>query len=324
MNLRTYSFPSFNDSFFHYIGEQFIVHMENVLEIRDLRKNFGSILAVNGLSIQVKKGSVYGILGPNGSGKTTTLGILLGVVKSYTGSFSWFENGDNAENRRQIGALLEQPNFYSDISGKDNLRIVALVKNVSENDIYRVAKLTGLESRLNDKYQNYSLGMKQRLGIASALLGNPKVLILDEPTNGLDPQGIIDVRNLIKTVSQEGVTVIMSSHVLDEIEKVCSHVCVLKEGEQKAEGKLADIISGDNVLEISSDDLNKLKEVLLQFKTIRESDINLEQNIYHVRLQKDIDVSKLNKHLLEKDISVTHFSTRTKSLEEFFIQTTQS
>lgn len=298
--------------------------MENVLEIRDLRKNFGSICAVNGLSIVVKKGSVYGILGPNGSGKTTTLGILLGVITKYTGSFSWFENGDTAENRKQIGALLEQPNFYADISVKDNLRIVALIKNVPENDIYRVAKLTGLDTRLNDKYKNYSLGMKQRLGIASALLGNPKVLILDEPTNGLDPQGIIDIRNLIKTISLEGVTIIMSSHVLDEIEKVCTHVCVIKEGSQKAEGKLTDIISGDNILEISSDDLDKLKEVLIKFEAIRESDIKLEQSMFHISLKKDFDVSKLNKHLMENGISLSHFSTRTKSLEEFFIQTTQS
>ena len=298
--------------------------MENILEIKDLRKNFGSICAVNGLSIQVNKGSVYGILGPNGSGKTTTLGILLGVVTKYTGSFSWFENGNDAKNRKQIGTLLEQPNFYSDLSAKENLRIVALIKNVAENDIYRVSKLTGLESRLDDKFKSYSLGMKQRLGIASALLGNPKVLVLDEPTNGLDPQGIIDIRNLIKTVSQEGVTVIMSSHVLDEIEKVCSHVCILKDGIQMAEGKLTDIISGENILEISSDDLGKLKEELLQFESIRESNLNLEQNVYNVRLQQDFDVSKLNKHLLEKGISLTHFSTRTKSLEEFFIQTTQS
>ena len=298
--------------------------MENVLEIRDLRKNFGSICAVNGLSIVVKKGSVYGILGPNGSGKTTTLGILLGVITKYTGSFSWFDNGDTAENRKQIGALLEQPNFYADISVKDNLRIVALIKNVPENDIYRVAKLTGLDTRLNDKYKNYSLGMKQRLGIASALLGNPKVLILDEPTNGLDPQGIIDIRNLIKTISLEGVTIIMSIHVLDEIEKVCTHVCVIKEGSQKAEGKLTDIISGDNILEISSDDLDKLKEVLIQFEAIRESDIKLEQSMFHISLKKDFDVSKLNKHLMENGISLSHFSTRTKSLEEFFIQTTQS
>ncbi|MDB3904900.1 ABC transporter ATP-binding protein [Crocinitomicaceae bacterium] len=298
--------------------------MEHVLEIKDLRKNFGSICAVNGLSIQVKKGSVYGILGPNGSGKTTTLGILLGVVMKYTGSFSWFGNEDHSENRKQIGALLEQPNFYVDLSAKDNLRIVSLIKNVPEDDIYRVAKFTGLESRLNDKFKNYSLGMKQRLGIASALLGNPKVLILDEPTNGLDPQGIIDVRNLIKTISSEGVTVIIASHALDEIEKVCTHVCVIKDGIQKAEGKLTDIISGDNILEISSDDLIKLKQVILEFESIRESDISLEQNIYHLGIQKGMDVSKLNKHIMDNGISVTHFSTRTKSLEEFFIQTTQS
>lgn len=298
--------------------------MEQILEINDLRKNYREIIAVNGLSLKIEKGSVYGILGPNGSGKTTTLGILLGVILKYTGNFSWFENGDLAQNRKQIGALLEQPNFYMNLSAKENLRIVALVKNVPENDIYRVAKLTGLESRLKDKFKNYSLGMKQRLGIASALLGNPKVLILDEPTNGLDPQGIIDIRNLIKTISSQGVTVIMASHVLDEIEKVCTHVCVIKDGVQKAEGKLSDIISGDNILEISSDDLSKLKEVILQFDTIRESDISLEQNTYLVGIQKELDVSKLNRHIMDSGIGITHFSTRTKSLEEFFIQTTQS
>ena len=297
--------------------------MSHVLEVNELIKDYGPLRAVNKLSIQLEKGRVYGILGPNGSGKTTTLGVLLGTINDYHGNFSWFQNGNKNENRKRIGAILEQPNFYKHLSAKNNLKIIALLKNVTEDDIYRVAKIVDLDSRLNDPYKSYSLGMKQRLGIAAALLGNPEVLVLDEPTNGLDPKGIIDIRELIQKIASQGITILIASHMLDEVQKVCSHVCIIQNGITKAQGKLSEIMSGDQFLEISSENMDKLKETLLTFGPIEEKDLVLEKNLIMIRLNKEIDVPKINAHILNSGVSLTHFSTRSKSLEEFFIQTTE-
>ncbi len=297
--------------------------MEYVLEVNGLVKDYGSLRAVDRLSLQVEKGSVYGILGPNGSGKTTTLGILLGTIADYQGNFSWFQNGEQNENRKRIGAILEHPNFYEHLSAWNNLKIMALLKNVPESDIHRVSKIVELDSRLNDPYKTYSLGMKQRLAIAAALLGDPEVLVLDEPTNGLDPKGIVDIRNLIEHIASQGITILIASHMLDEVQKVCSHVCIIQNGITKAQGKLSDIMSGDPVLEISSNDIEKLKEVLLSFEPIEENDLVIEKNLIQIRLAKEIDASEINAHILKSGIALTHFSTRSTSLEEFFIQTTE-
>jgi ABC-2 type transport system ATP-binding protein len=294
--------------------------MSSILSISNLVKKYPSLFAVSNLSLEVEKGSVYGILGPNGSGKTTTLGIILGVINQTSGSYSWFDNKNIAESRKEIGSLLETPNFYHYMSAWDNLRITAKIKNVPETDIQRVASLVELDQRLTDKFRTFSLGMKQRLAIGAALLGNPKVLVLDEPTNGLDPQGIVEIRELIRKISKEGVTILLASHALDEVEKVCSHVCVIKNGKQLFQGNVNEVLSGENMIELSADNMENLKSTLSTFPTV--IDIKEENNKLTVKLNDAGQPIELNKHLVKNGIIVNHFVIRTKNLEEFFLETT--
>ncbi|MEM9328340.1 MAG: ATP-binding cassette domain-containing protein, partial [Bacteroidota bacterium] len=204
--------------------------MTTTLEIEGLSKRFGRIQAVNQLNLTVKPGQVFGILGPNGSGKTTTLGMILDVVAPTAGAYRWFDGKDPVESRRLIGAILETPCFYSYLTAVQNLRIVAHIKKKGKDRIDQVLHQVNLYDRKDDKFKTYSLGMKQRLSIAAALIADPPVLILDEPTNGLDPEGIAEVRSLISSIASEGKTIIMASHLLDEVQKVCSHFCVLRKG----------------------------------------------------------------------------------------------
>ena len=294
--------------------------MSSILSISNLVKKYPSLFAVSNLSLEVEKGSVYGILGPNGSGKTTTLGIILGVINQTSGGYSWFDNKNIAESRKEIGSLLETPNFYHYMSAWDNLRITAKIKNVPETDIQRVASLVELDQRLTDKFRTFSLGMKQRLAIGAALLGNPKVLVLDEPTNGLDPQGIVEIRELIRKISKEGVTILLASHALDEVEKVCSHVCVIKNGKQLFQGNVNEVLSGENMIELSADNIENLKSTLSTFPNV--IDIKEENNKLTVKLNEGGQPIELNKHLVKNGIIVNHFVIRTKNLEEFFLETT--
>lgn len=295
--------------------------MENVLSINKITKRYPKLYAVMDLSMKVDKGNVFGILGPNGSGKTTTLGVILGVINATSGTYSWFGQADNVNNRKKIGALLETPNFFENLSGMNNLRIVAKIKNVPEEDIQRVAKMVELDGRMSDKFKTYSLGMKQRLAIASALLGNPEVIILDEPTNGLDPKGIIDIRELIIKISNQGVTVLLASHVLDEVEKVCTHVCILKKGSEVIQGKITDLVKGENFIEVSSDDLESLKKVILEFNGTEEVSQEIDKLI--IRMSPDVKTTELNQHLIKNNINISHFASRTKSLEKFYLESTE-
>ena len=296
--------------------------MSTVLQINNLTKKYPTLFAVSQLSLSIEKGSVFGLLGPNGSGKTTTLGIILGVTNQSSGSYSWFGNKNTSRDRKKIGALLETPNFYDYLSAKSNLKIVAKIKGVSYDDIERVADIVNLKDRLNDKFKTYSLGMKQRLAIASALLGNPEVLVLDEPTNGLDPQGIAEIRTVIQNVSKIGVTIILASHALDEVEKVCSHVCVIKKGKALVQGNVKEVLDGENLIEVSSVEIEKLKLVTTGFsgfKTLKE-----ENHYLVITLNDNTSASDFSQFLIANQIIVTHFVKRTKSLEEFFLETTNN
>ena len=295
--------------------------MENVLLINKVTKRYPGVYAVIDLSLKVDKGNVFGILGPNGSGKTTTLGVILGVINATSGTYSWFGQPDNLNNRKKIGALLETPNFYDGLSGMNNLRIVAKIKNVPEEDIQRVSKMVELDGRMLDKFKTYSLGMKQRLSIASTLLGNPEVIILDEPTNGLDPKGIIDIRELIIKIANQGVTVLLASHALDEVEKACTHVCILKKGSEVIQGKITDLIKGENFVEVSSEDLENLKKVISEFHGIEE--ITQEKDKLLIRMSPDIKTTELNQHLMKNNINISHFASRKKSLEKFYLESTE-
>lgn len=294
--------------------------MEIVLSTDALTKHYGAIKAVNGLQLQIPQQTVFGLLGPNGSGKTTTLGMVLGIIHPSSGSFSWFGKGSNDENRKHIGSILEHPIFYPYLSGEQNLKIAAKIKGIDESDIERVLKIVELYDRRKSPAKTYSLGMKQRLSIGSALLGDPQVLVLDEPTNGLDPQGIAEVRALITQVAQTGKTIILASHLLDEVEKVCNHVAVIKHGNLLAQGSVNEIIKGDRQIEVQSSDAERVKTLLSTFKGVKH--IADEKTILLVTVDDHILPSALNKYLVENGVAIEHITMRKKRLEEQFLEIT--
>jgi ABC-2 type transport system ATP-binding protein len=297
--------------------------LSTVLKISNLSKNYGTLKALNKLNVEVKKGMVFGILGPNGSGKTTTLGILLGVLNSTEGSFSWFENGMADENRKRIGALLETPNFFPYLDAAQNLRIVGKIKGLEnvEERIDKVLSRVDLLERKESKFKTYSLGMKQRLAIASALLSDPEVLVLDEPTNGLDPQGIAEIRSLIKDISKGGRTILIASHQLDEIEKVCTDVVILKRGVVIKQSDVESITAGTKQIMISAKDLSVLKEALANFEgadIAEELDGGLLLNV-----NEEIDGAQLNEYFFKNKIVLTELRGVKKSLESQFLEMTK-
>lgn len=292
--------------------------MKNVLELQELTKKFGRITAVNQLSFSVEKGSVFGILGPNGSGKTTTLGMLLGVTRPLSGSFSWFEGEDSQRAKKRIGSLLETPNFYPYMSARQNLSLSAKIKNIKNPNIDEVLEQVKLLDRADDKFKTFSLGMKQRLAIASALLGNPEVLVLDEPTNGLDPKGIADIRNLILAIAERGITVIMASHILAEVEKVCSHVAVLKNGNLLFCGLSAELQAPQEKLEIAASDMLELELALKQHPKVKEV---LHQKAYLMVIpEADLAPESLNQWLAEQGIYISHLKRNESDFEAGFFK----
>lgn len=291
--------------------------MESVLSIKNLTKRYGRLTAVNNLSLEVSKGQVFGILGPNGSGKTTTLGILLDVINKTSGEFFWFGKPASKEMRKKIGAILETPIFYPYLSAAKNLEIVAEIKGAPKSNIEPALKKVELLDRKDDKFRTYSLGMKQRLSIASALICDPEVMILDEPTNGLDPQGIAEIRELIKQIANEGKTIILASHLLDEVQKVCTHFCVLKKGNLIHVGSVDEVSKGASSVELMADDAN-IKEVLTSYDKALK--VEKEGNRYLVNLEDGTTAADLNAFLFSKGISVSHLVTQRKSLEKQFLE----
>ncbi|HEU5290765.1 MAG TPA: ABC transporter ATP-binding protein [Cyclobacteriaceae bacterium] len=291
--------------------------METVLSIRNLTKDFGRLRAVNNLNLEVKPGQVFGMLGPNGSGKTTTLGMLMGVTNPSAGEFLWFGEKPTHQLRKKIGAVLEHPIFYPYLSGQLNLELNAMIKECPPENIPKVLDLVELTERKDDKYKTYSLGMKQRLAIASALLNDPTVLILDEPTNGLDPMGIAEIRDIIKKIAANGKTIILASHLLDEVQKVCTHFAVLKKGTMVHTGPVDDVGKGAETVEVFADVAN-LNEILLAFKGT--SGINRDNGLFHVSLRDGFRSQDLNKFLFEKGVAASHIVTKKKSLEKQFLE----
>jgi ABC-2 type transport system ATP-binding protein len=291
--------------------------LETVLSISNLTKHFGKIKAVNNISLEVKGGQVFGMLGPNGSGKTTTLGMLMGVVNPTSGNFKWFNEEPTHHLRKKIGAVLEHPIFYPYLSGQKNLELNAMIKQCPPENIPNVLDLVELTERKDDKYKTYSLGMKQRLAIASALLNNPTILILDEPTNGLDPMGIAEIRELIKKIAQQGKTIILASHLLDEVQKVCTHFAVLKRGHLVYTGPVDEVGKGEEIVEVKADVAN-MNELLLTFSGTLS--INRENGSYQVALQEGFKSQDLNKFLFEKGVVASHIVTRKKTLEKQFLE----
>jgi ABC-type multidrug transport system ATPase subunit len=291
--------------------------LENVLSIKNLTKHFGRIQAVNNLSLDVQKGQVFGMLGPNGSGKTTTLGMLMGVVNPSAGQFTWFGEQPTHQVRKKIGAVLEHPIFYPYLSGQKNLELNAMIKECPSDNISKVLDIVELTERKDDRFKTYSLGMKQRLAIASALLNDPTVLILDEPTNGLDPKGIAEIRDLIIKIAATGKTIILASHLLVEVQKVCTHFAVLKRGKLIHVGPVDDVGKGTETVEVSAEAEN-LNELLLAFAGT--TSINRENGSYHVALRDGFQSKDLNKFLFDNGVVASQLLTHKKSLEKMFLE----
>jgi len=292
--------------------------MALVLSIDKLTKRYGKIKAVNHLSMEVEEGSVYGLLGPNGSGKTTTLGIILDVIKKNSGSYTWFGKPSNNETRKKIGAILEVPSFYPYLSARRNLRIITKIKEKGADRIDKVLHQVGLIERADDPFRTFSLGMKQRLAVGAALLSDPPVMILDEPTNGLDPQGIAEIRNLILQIAKEGKTILLASHILDEVQKVCTHFAVLKKGTKIYSGLVDEALNIGKTIEIAARDMNQLGSVIRQFRHLQQ--INEEKDVFSIHLNGQADTYDLNEFLIEKGIILTHLSVRKSSLEQKFLK----
>jgi len=297
--------------------------LESILTINNLTKKFGYLTAVKDLSFTINKGNVYGILGPNGSGKSTTLGVVLNVVNKTAGDFHWFDGDITTHDAlKKVGAIIENPNFYPYMSGYDNLRLVCKIKGVDISKINEKLEIVGLIDRKNSKFKTYSLGMKQRLAIASALLNDPEILILDEPTNGLDPQGIHQIRQIIKDIANDGTTILLASHLLDEVEKVCTHVVVLRKGEKLYSGRVDEMISSHGFFELKTDKHDELIKILKSDDSF--GNIKVEEGLITAFLNNPMEASTFNKLMFEKGITLSHLVKRKESLEEQFLQLTDN
>ena len=298
--------------------------METILSINNLNKIYNKYVhAVNNVSLEIKKGNVYGILGPNGSGKSTTLGIVLNVVNKTSGTYSWFGGKvETHEALKKVGAIIERPNFYPYMTAKQNLELVCKIKNIDYSKVQEKLALVGLVERENSKFNTFSLGMKQRLAIASALLNDPEILILDEPTNGLDPQGIHQIRDIIRLIASKGTTILLASHLLDEVEKVCSHVLVLQKGKILYSGTVDGMSSNEGFFELQSDNNDALIKVLQSHSAIEK--VVTEDGKVLVYLKSPLAAADLNKYLFENNIFLNHLVKRKTSLEDQFLELTKN
>ncbi|WP_242086802.1 ABC transporter ATP-binding protein [Aestuariivivens sediminis] len=295
--------------------------MDSILTINNLTKKFGYLTAVKDLSFTINKGNVYGLLGPNGSGKSTTLGIVLNVVNQTSGNFHWFDGSITTHDAlKKVGAIIERPNFYPYMSGSQNLQLVCKIKGVPFNKIDEKLEIVGLLERKDSKFRTYSLGMKQRLAIASALLNDPEILILDEPTNGLDPQGIHQIREIIKEIAANGTTILLASHLLDEVEKVCTHVVVLRKGVKLYSGRVDEMISSHGFFELRSNQQEKLLSFLENNQAF--GTIKVQNSLVTAFLNEPLKSEDFNRQLFENGIILTHLVQRKESLEEQFLQLT--
>jgi ABC-2 type transport system ATP-binding protein len=295
-----------------------------VLTLNNISKSYGKIQALNNLSFDIPKGCVFGVLGPNGSGKTTLLSIILDVLKADAGQFLWFGQPGSPGQRKKIGSLLETPNFYHYLSAVNNLKITNSISHRgSLPAIDDVLQKVNLFDRRNSRFSTYSLGMKQRLAIAAALLGEPQVLVLDEPTNGLDPVGIAEIRELMITLHKQGHTIIMASHLLDEVEKVCTHVAILKKGQLLTTGHVNDVLVDDDLVEISAANLDALASIVAGYRN--DISITREENKLQLILPKGTArLEEINSYCFSHGIVLTHLLQKKKRLEAKFFELTNN
>jgi ABC-2 type transport system ATP-binding protein len=295
--------------------------LETILTIQNLNKRYGAVQALKDVSFDIHKGNVYGILGPNGSGKSTTLGIVLNVVNKTSGSYSWFGGTIQTHDAlKKVGAIIERPNFYPYMTAKENLELVCQIKGINYIKVSEKLELVGLTDRQNSKFRTFSLGMKQRLAIASALLNDPEILILDEPTNGLDPQGIHQIRDIIKIIAAQGTTILLASHLLDEVEKVCTHVLVLQKGKILYTGLVDGMSSNEGFFELQADNMQQLADLVATHPAVKNV-VKANDKVI-VYLQKELEAKELNQFLFSKNIILNHLVKRRNSLEEQFLELT--
>lgn len=291
-----------------------------ILRTEQLSKSYGKVLALRELSFEVPSGSVFGILGPNGSGKTTLLGTVLEILQPSSGSFEWFgSRGESlAKLRRRIGTLLETPNFYPYLKGAQNLAVTASIRGKGEGDIPRVLQQVGLQDAAQLPFSSYSLGMKQRLALGACLLGDPEVLVLDEPTNGLDPSGIADVRKIISELARSGKTIILASHLLEQVEKVCSHVAILKKGTLLEVGSMEQVLRADTVIELEAQDREALQAALRAYSP----SLQIADHESGFRVSGPVQAEELNHYCFEKGLTLSLLRTNRRDLESRFLEIT--
>lgn len=290
-----------------------------ILQTVNLTKTYGKLTAVDHINLEIKQGDIFGILGPNGSGKTTTLGMILGVTQPSSGSYSWFENTIKKNHRRKIGTLLETPNFYPYLDAVENLKIVGRIKNIKSNDFDQVLEMVNLKDRKKDKFKTYSLGMKQRLAIGASLIGDPEVIILDEPTNGLDPQGIVEIRETIKSIARNGKTIILASHLLGEVQKICEDVAIIKKGKTIYTGPISEVINqSQKVIEVGVNQLSKFEALLDGISGINKK-VNQNNRIL-LHTDETVTTETIGKIALQNQIIITHLLERTNNLEAAFLK----
>lgn len=296
----------------------------NVLEVRNLKKVIGKREIIKDLNFTVKPGEIYGFLGPNGAGKTTTIRMLVGLIAPTSGEVlicgeSLQKNKEKA--LKDVGAVVENPELYKYLSGRENLMQIARIRKVSKDEINKLIKLVGLENRIDDKVKKYSLGMKQRLGLAAALIGNPKLLILDEPTNGLDPSGIIDFRNIVKKASRErGMAVLVSSHILSEVQQLCDRVAFINDGVIKATEDMGEAIQGTSKESLTLITRNKEDKVI---KVLRNQPfvVTAEGNKDGINVVIHIGMtSELIKALVKEDILIEEIYKNREGLEQRYME----
>ena len=292
--------------------------MMDILSIKDLSKSYKHVRAIQHLDLEITEGQAYGILGPNGSGKTTTLSIITGIIRQDSGSYTWFGEKPDPAQRRSVGSLIETPHFYPYLNLEKNLRIICDIKGMGYGDIDRVLDIAKLSERRRSRFSTLSLGMKQRLGIAAALLGDPRVLVLDEPTNGLDPEGIAEVRDIVIDQVKKGKTLILASHILSEVEKICSHVAILKKGELLARGPVKELLAEDEIIEVACSDNGALRQKLLESPLVKE--VETENGMLVLTLGEGVSPADVNAFAFSSQLVIHHMLSRKRSLESQFLE----
>ncbi len=296
----------------------------SILSVAGLSKHYGKLRAVDDVSFDIQSGQVFGFLGPNGSGKTTTIGMIFGIVTPTTGHLRLFGSDDPralAQARRRVGGTLEQPNLYPYLTGRQNLRLVAAIKRVADRHIEPALQAVDLLAAADRKTKGYSLGMKQRLALAAAMLGDPELLIFDEPTNGLDPEGMQEIRELILKLSRSGRTIVLCTHLLAEVERVCTHVAILKQGRLLRSGPVSELTTGAPVFRLCTDNERTLWEAVCNYPAARQ--MRREHGAVYTELA-DSDPALLCRYLAGVGIYLAELSHQRPTLEQTFLRVTGS